>query len=90
MANRKGYRCRSCGKPIQWAKHGHTGKWMPLETAHYPEAKILVFEGRPTTFLVESAQLDLFDLGHDIPNRRTISHYATCPNAPKHRKAATV
>lgn len=63
---------------------------MPLETAHYPEAKILVFDGPPPTFMIQTDQLGFFDIDHNIPNRRTISHYATCPNAPKHRKALTV
>lgn len=90
MPKRMGYRCRTCGKPIVWAKHQRTGKWMPLETAHFPGAKILVFDGPPITYLIEVDQLDFFTDEHNIPNRRTVSHYVTCPKASTHRKAAVV
>ena len=70
--------CRTCGAEIIWAKT-RTGKSMPLDA-------IPVGQDVEGTCLLEDgiAYFGAFDHKPDAP--RYVSHFATCPNAAKHRR----
>ena len=70
--------CRSCGAPILWRKGIHTGKFNPIDAASNLDGNIHLNEDG--TYTVGPC-----DTKPDAP--RYTSHFATCPNAAKHRKA---
>lgn len=64
-------RCRSCDAPIEWAVTPK-GSRIPLDIHSHPKANIVVEDGIARV------------VGEG--NGVRISHFATCPNAAKHRK----
>jgi hypothetical protein len=76
--------CRSCGRPIRWARSEANGKSLPLD----PEPKL---GGN----LVEIGTV-VGKYGQDVPVvrvvepiedvRRFVSHFATCPQADEWRR----
>ena len=79
-----GAKCSSCGAPIVWLRT-KAGKSMPCDDGlvRYkanPEGKQFV-----VTDWVEVVRCDLTFDGLPTGMAR-ISHFATCPNAKKHRK----
>lgn len=66
--------CKSCNAAIIWVKTVN-GKTMPLDA-----------EPVGGTFLVESSQAGMQPTARAVAVRR--SHFATCPQADQHRKAA--
>lgn len=90
--------CRSCGAPIRWAVSEASGKRIPLDLEPSDTGNI-VETGRthPTgvpmiRYLKKSQQpmmanlLALAVAGPELPAPRYVTHFATCPNAEKHRK----
>lgn len=78
-------KCRSCGKEIIWIKMT-SGKSMPCDsekisfTLAHPSDKDALVLVEPSGKITK---------GHFDPNGEKIgytSHFATCPNADKHRK----
>lgn len=68
-------RCRTCGAPIIWARSARTGRPMPLDA-------------RPTTagtFVIVQGSIAMYSPG--TPGDRYRSHFASCPDADKHRKS---
>ncbi len=70
--------CKSCGKPIFWAIFEKTDKktpldWQPVEFGN------LVFVAPGIVRVVRDSEV--------VTTRRYVSHFATCPNAGKHRRA---
>jgi hypothetical protein len=64
--------CSSCGAPIEWVKTTK-GRNMPLDLRSRPNGNVTVREdGRAVVGATGSG------------NR--VSHFATCPNGPAHRK----
>ncbi len=63
-------KCRSCGAYIVWLKT-KAGKTMPVDADSVDDADAPVGAG----------EKPLFDA-----NAGHVSHFATCPNADKHRK----
>lgn len=80
-------KCRSCGAEIFWAKW-ESGKMTPVDAvACQPSSKanlVLTLRGgllRQTELICEH-----FDSQkHDEKRNRYTTHFATCPNAAKHR-----
>lgn len=66
--------CRSCDAPIQWVK-STKNKWMPLNTVEVTEG---------VRFVVDQEGI----AWSTVVGPGFMSHFATCPNAAKHRKAA--
>jgi hypothetical protein len=70
-------RCRSCDAPIVWALT-EKGARMPLDAEPTPAGSLVLVDGiarRP-------------QIGEDVPYLQYVSHFATCPNADRHRKRA--
>ncbi len=72
-------KCRSCGAAILWVKSARTGTLMPLDAAPVENGNIFIKDG-----LAVVLSGDLFETMLDGP--RYQSHFASCPNAAKHRK----
>lgn len=66
--------CKSCGAQIQWAKSQSTGKQLPMDLGS-KEMRLAVigFDDLEGTHVVRY-----------VPT--FISHFATCPDAERHRK----
>jgi hypothetical protein len=73
-------KCRSCGAAILWVKTV-AGKAMPLDAVPAEDGNIALMPAGAMVLPKETA-----DLGQKIGARRYKSHFATCPNAAKHRK----
>lgn len=73
--------CRSCGARIIWIKTVN-GKAMPCN------AEPLTFNrgGGPETFVMESGKVERGKRDRDGELTGYISHFATCPNASRHRR----
>jgi hypothetical protein len=72
-------KCSSCGSEIIWAKT-ENGKAMPLDAAPVDPTKV---DG--TCLLIDGvARFGAIDAPTREP--RYVSHFATCPNAAKHRR----
>ena len=77
--------CRSCGAPIRWVLTDK-GRRMPLDPDPHPDGNIM-----PVTVTVGGAfpreeTRAFVTTAPDGPAWR--SHFATCPHAARHRKAA--
>lgn len=76
-------RCGSCGAPIHWT-YTINGTRMPIDVTPSPDGNVLVSEKR------SSGALTSVVLARDAekPRGRKLytSHFATCPEAGKHRK----
>lgn len=75
--------CRSCGRPILWAKVHITETPIPLDPNPRPDGNIILRPKRPyvevaTTTQIKEAKKNSTDL--------YVTHFATCPNAEKHRR----
>jgi len=71
-------KCRSCGAPILWAETPK-GKRIPIDPTPVPDGNIFLVTregGRPPLAMPAIT---------GNPDRWK-SHFATCPNADKHRK----
>lgn len=73
-------RCRSCGAAIIWAKTCG-GKRMPVDAAPSADGNLVLIESAQFTEVSVVSEVSPFP-GRD----RHKSHFATCPNAPQHRK----
>jgi hypothetical protein len=68
--------CRSCGAAIYWVVMYPSGKRMPIDA-------------KPVAGLIR-VEIGVPDTGHmrgKDAEELFVSHFATCPNADKHRKA---
>lgn len=73
-------KCRSCGADILWART-KAGKLMPVDAAESSDGNVFVAQTERglTAFIPEEGTVI------DGASRHK-SHFATCPNAAKHRK----
>lgn len=70
-------RCKSCGAAIRWYSTPR-GTKIPIDADPASDGNLVILAG-----VVQNAHADLFN---GIPaGPRYISHFATCPNARKHR-----
>lgn len=67
--------CKSCGAEIIWVRMDESGKAMPIDAI--PEKRVVLLD---RTFGAQDPT--------PVAKMETtyISHFATCPNADKHRK----
>lgn len=77
--------CDSCGAPITWASTS-TGKRMPVDRDPHPDGNVMLRprqrgEGLEATVL---GPLDRLEQGRVHQLYRP--HFATCPNAARHRR----
>lgn len=87
--------CRSCHAPVRWAVHETTGRRMPLDCEPVPDGKVVVVEWHdtnPDTGARYTYPLPIVGVGKKAITRaaseyRYTSHFATCPNAARHRKS---
>lgn len=75
--------CKSCGAEIKWIKMT-SGKMMPVDITpvRYLRAPLL----GNLTFITEDGYIDRGFTSYKPDSEGYISHFATCPNASKHRK----
>jgi hypothetical protein len=75
-------RCRSCHAPITWAVTGK-GRRMPLDPQPVAEGNIRLepIPGRSTPLAIVMGK------GEATTRSGYVSHFATCPNAKRHRKS---
>lgn len=80
-------RCGSCSAPIEWAKVQGSRKAIPLDLGAAPGGNLIVV-GVDEPFARHPALLVRYlARGEDPGGReRRVTHFATCPNASKHRK----
>lgn len=68
--------CHSCRAPVVWSITAK-GKRMPLDACPRSDG----------TFIIDSEGIARKpQLGEDVPFLLYVSHFATCPNADRHRK----
>jgi hypothetical protein len=73
-------KCRTCQAPVLFVPSATTGKLMILDAAAVPDGNTVIHEGK--AYVVTG---DIFDRVPD--GLRFKSHWATCPDAKKWRKA---
>ena len=73
-------KCRSCGAEIIWIRSAATGSLMPLDAEPVEGGNVVVKDG-----MAHVMRGDLFEEMLDGPCYQ--SHYVTCPQAAKWRKA---
>ena len=79
--------CRSCGAPILWART-EAGKSIPLDSEPHPGGTIRIDDANPPLAIVVTIYAATPDeLFGGAPLYR--SHFATCPDADRHRKGRT-
>lgn len=81
-------RCRSCFAEIEWVKSAKTESTIPLDATPTKDGNIIVRNERAHVY--KDAATAFASLGtlqkYEWPLRQRTSHFATCPNADKHRK----
>lgn len=80
-------KCRSCGAAITWARTS-AGRSMPIDAEPCADGNIVLSEpvdpDAPVIAMILTAeQVRQPSLGEP----RYVSHFATCPNAARHRRA---
>jgi DNA-binding transcriptional ArsR family regulator len=82
--------CRSCGAPVTWAQHLHTGNMMPLEPYDdkpvEPQPGQMFPEPRGAFVILPDGQCISAKIGDTGP--RYQSHFATCPQADQWRNGS--
>lgn len=76
--------CRSCGAPIRWVVTAK-GHRMPLDPQPHPEGNVIP-QPASLPFATEPQAVVLPEPPTDQPAWR--SHFATCPNATRHRRSS--
>lgn len=78
--------CRSCGAAIYWALNDESKKSMPVDVEPCDDGNIgLVWNRKTGHVTCHVLRRDAME-SYDGPRRK--SHFATCPNADHHRRAA--
>ncbi len=75
-------RCGSCKALILWARSAKTNSPMPLNLPPSAEGNVVIVDGLAHVL----GQGDLFEPMLPTEGPRYTSHFATCPNAERHRK----
>lgn len=73
-------KCRTCGAEILWLRTAATGALMPIDRVPVVDGNVAILDGKAHVI-----KGDLFEpMIEDGPRYK--SHFATCPDAQKHRK----
>jgi len=77
--------CNTCGAPMYWART-RDGKAIPIDVKPTPKGNILLTYNQSRDDL--NAKVYAPNNTHNIPpgRNRYTSHFATCPDADKHRR----
>ena len=73
--------CSSCGAPIRWAVSDKTGKRMPLDREPVVTGNVRVIDER--AYVLNQHERNV---ANDQGVALYVNHFATCPNARKHRR----
>lgn len=81
--------CRSCHRPIVFAKVGTcSGSWNPLDPDPRDDGNVVVIGHCPNGApLVRVLSKEAAALPPGMFDERYVSHFATCPEAGQHRRA---
>lgn len=77
-------KCKSCEAPIVWGRNVKTGKGVPLDPEPVEDGNLLkVGTNEQGEIMVQFVGREA-----DVPpgGERFKTHFATCPDAPSHRK----
>lgn len=78
--------CNSCGAPIRWAET-LSGAKMPVDAEPHPEGNLIACPSVGPNVVAVYKREELRLLAQAHPNaERWRSHFASCPDAAKHRK----
>lgn len=75
--------CRSCHRPIFWARHPDTGKWMPIDDESVLDGNIRL-DGDEYQVLAGVRLENARKAGEHLH----LSHFVTCPNSRQHRRTS--
>jgi hypothetical protein len=80
-------KCRSCPAPVMWATHVETRRANPLDAQPSPDGNCEVRRGvHSTTLYYRMLSGEELERARAEGKRLYLSHFATCPNARRHRK----
>lgn len=74
--------CRSCGARILWRRSRLTRRRHPIDVEPHPDGNIRVIDASWCDVLVRERRNAQ---GSEMAERLHLSHFATCPNAERHR-----
>lgn len=80
--------CRSCADTIVWAVVQASGKRIPLNPQPAADGNLAVtgFSAKGVPFITyDRGQLELGE--EPVTDDRYVTHFATCPNARRHRRS---
>ncbi len=77
--------CNSCGSPVQWATTD-TGKQMPVDVAPADTGNVRVYRDDWGKVRSHTLKQDELQAARDAGEPLYLSHFATCPNAKRHRR----
>ena len=72
--------CRSCDAAIEWVTWADSGKAIPLDRGPAPSGNLAAVAGKVHRYTAEDERLG---------RERRVSHFATCPDAPRWKKRET-
>lgn len=72
--------CRSCGAKIFWVRMAPSGGLAPIDEKPSPDGNVVLTSINPPKARV------IHKSEADPPKVRYLNHFASCPNAPSHRK----
>lgn len=76
-------RCTSCAAKIVWVET-ESGKRMPLDAGPNATGNVIAVGHTGDTMIVKVGTT--VELDNAAPERRYQTHFATCPNADRHRR----
>lgn len=74
-------RCRSCGEPIRFVRTV-SGRYLPVDARPSPLRGNILIERGVAKVVGAAERSRARDQGYDL----FVSHFASCPNAPAHRR----
>ncbi len=77
--------CSSCGSPVTWAQTD-AGKQMPVDTTPADGGNCRVWRDDWGKVRVHALKQDELQAARAAHEPLHFSHFATCPNAKKHRR----
>lgn len=80
--------CRSCGQEIRWVVMASTGKRMPLDPdPNFEKGNVAFIEGGEHDSKAMTLGGPILDQARATQKDALyVSHFATCPQAAKHRR----
>jgi hypothetical protein len=73
--------CKSCRRPVIWAVT-ESGKRMPVDYNEHEGGNVFLYPNRKVVIGKQTDETPMYATRH-------FSHFATCPNAGKHRRTRT-